>query len=71
MLGLDVYPMRYLSDNEPFGQGLRFEVIDSASIASPLMYPFATGATGQYLPWLREEVSSNPVDWFECSGGVP
>jgi hypothetical protein len=29
-------------------------MVDPASITGPFMYPFATGATGRYFPWLRE-----------------
>jgi hypothetical protein len=36
------------------GVGLRFEMMSPASILGPSMYPFATGATGRYFPWLRE-----------------
>ena len=36
------------------GAGLCSEMICSASHTGPFMYPFATGATGEYFPWLRE-----------------
>ena len=36
------------------GVSLCIEVMFPALTLGPFMYPFATGATGEYFPWLRK-----------------
>jgi hypothetical protein len=51
------------------GVGLRFEASSPALIRGPFMYPFATGATGEYFPWLRDSGGRpNTGDGSPCKG---